>query len=111
MSKAFQASRLREILSIGAQGGVGEDYDTNKTDRTEVLVSRRDWTYCDRDWRKKKEIWWRGILAGKNKAMVVNNYIFWKKESFQKMELWGGRFGKTWVDISILCNAGIQPTI
>ena len=23
----------------------------------------------------------------------------------------GGRFGKTWGDISILCNAGIQPTI
>ena len=51
--------------------GVGEDYDTNKTDRTEVLVSRRDWTYCDRDWGKKEEMWWRGILARKNKAIAV----------------------------------------
>ena len=72
MSKAFQASRLLEILSIGTQTrGVGEDYDTNKTDRTEVLVSRRDWTYCDTDWGKKEEMWWRGILARKNKAIVV----------------------------------------
>ena len=36
--------------------GVDEDYDTNKTDRTEVLVSRRDWTYCDIDWGKKEEM-------------------------------------------------------
>ena len=51
--------------------GVDEDYDTNKTDRTEVLVSRRDWTYCDIDWGKKEEMWWRGILARKNKNIVV----------------------------------------
>ena len=40
--------------------GVDEDYDTNKTDRTEVLVSRRDWTYCDIDWGKKEYMWHLG---------------------------------------------------